>query len=199
MHVARTVRKRLGYLMIVAGVAVPLAVVSVAFACGRLATLHLSAKSARAGAQVSGFGNNYTAAPTASPVTLRFNSRNGAVLWTGRPDLNGHIAPTFAAPSAKPGVYTILALQTTASGAASPGTPGRAALRIRGASASHSSSAGAWAPVPPAAGGGSDGPWAPLTPDLGILAAILSGALLAGGVVVLVSDRRRARQAARVS
>lgn len=196
------VRKRLGVLLIIAAAAVPLAVVSVAFACGRLATLYVNPTSAPQGAQISGFGRNYNTAPKASPVTVHFGSRNGPILWTGRPDLNGSISPSFAVPNVRSGYYTVMAEQTTPAGTAAPGTPGRAALRIgkpKKGSGSHSAASGPWGADPPRSGSGSGGSGAVITPDMGIIAGLLSGGLLAGGMLLLVSNRRRERQPLRLA
>src|SRR4051794_30303010 len=109
-------RKRIGVLMIVGALAVPLAIVSVAWACGRLATLRLSTPAARWGQEVTGTGGNYNSAPTSSDVTLHLNSRNGLLLWRGRADQNGAIAPAFSVPRMKPGYYNLVATQFLANG-----------------------------------------------------------------------------------
>lgn len=186
-------RQKWAFSLIVAAVAVPLAVVSVAFACGRLATLFVGPQRVAPGAEVSGFGRNYTAAPTASAVDIRFNRRSGPVLWSGRPAPNGEIRPAFAVPSGvKAGYYTLLAMQTTPTGAPSPGTPGRARIFIGTASQKRAvdSSAAVWASAPVGGGtGGGSGQTVPA--DVGVLAALLSAGLLAGGVALLRDDRRR--------
>lgn len=197
----RDARRKLAILLILAGAAVPLAFVSVAYACGILATLHFNNSSASPGGKVSGFGGNYNAAPKASLVVLHFNGRTGSVLWTGHPDLNGTILPSFNAPKVRPGYYLIDATQTTPTGAAAPGTPGRAVLRI-GHPAKHkhaSGAAAAWPAAPPQSGVYSTSSGSNTTVFAstgGLLVALLSGSLLAGGVFLLLGDRRRGRSSA---
>lgn len=189
-------RRKFGLVLILAAAAVPLAVVSVAFACGRLATLHLAPSPVRQGATVSGFGRNYTAAPTASEVTLRFNSRTGTVLWSGRPSPNGTIDPSFTAPNVKSGYYTILAMQTTQTGAPSAGTPGRDTLFIGRRKSTRASAA--WVAPGPSAGGGSAAGGGVSMPTT-LLTVLLAAGLLTSGLLVLQSDRRRRRPGALIS
>lgn len=195
------VRRNLGFLMVLAGLAVPLAVVSVAFACGRLATLYLFPGQAKQGATVGGYGRNFNVAPTASPVTLHFNSRTGNVLWSGRPNPAGQISPSFQVPNVPSGYYLIMAEQNGPNGTPSAGTPGRAVLFIGSRRSRHTARAhraGLW--LPSVTGG--SGPRASaassglhLGAQSALLASLLSGTLLAGGVFVLRHDRRRRRQA----
>jgi hypothetical protein len=194
------VRRKLGIMLILAGVAVPLAFVSVAYACGILATLHLNRNAVSSGALVSGTGGNYNTSPKASVVVLRFNSRTGGVLWTGRPNANGTIFPTFTAPTVPAGYYLVDATQTSATGASVAGTPGRAVLRIGNPSRTKHAVAALW---PSAASGPSAGSHATSGSTPGglanggeILVALLSASLLAGGVLVLRDDRRRGRRSA---
>lgn len=192
----RSGRQKWAFTLIVAAVAVPLAVVSIAYGCGRLATLYVGPQRVAPGAEVSGFGRNYTAAPTASTVDIRFNRRNGPVLWSGRPGPSGEIRPRFAVPGVKPGHYTLMATQTTSTGAPSPGTPGRARVFIGTAAQERAMSSGTTAWAAPAGGGGPGGPGPLIPADVGVLAALLSGGLLAGGVALLRADRRRRGPAA---
>src|SRR5215208_5401434 len=76
-------RKRVGVLLLIGAVLVPLAIVSTAWACGRLATLRLSADSARTGQEITGFGGNYNSVASSSDVTVRLGGRSGRVLWQG--------------------------------------------------------------------------------------------------------------------
>lgn len=193
------VRRNVGFLMVLAGLAVPLAVVSVAFACGRLATLYLFPRQAKQGATVGGYGRNFNVAPNASPVTLHFNSRTGNVLWTGRPNPAGQISPSFQVPNVRSGYYLIMAEQNGPNGAPAAGTPGRAVLFIGSRrSRHHAARGGLWLP----SGAGGSGPRASAAPSglhvgsqTALLASLLSGTLLAGGVFVLREDRRRRRRA----
>lgn len=190
----RSSREKWGLSLMLAAAALPLAVVSVAFACGRLATLQLGPGRVAPGGQLSGFGRNYTTAPTASPVEIRFNRRDGAVLWSGRPLPNGDIRPAFAVPAkVRAGYYTLLAEQRTGTGAQSPGTPGRSRVFIgTAAQKKKADRAGvaAWAPGSGNTGpSGGPGPWGDV--HAGLLAALFSGGLLAGGLALLRSGRRR--------
>lgn len=195
-------KRKIGLLLIMGAAAIPLAVVSVAFACGRLATLNLQPSPVKQGATASGFGRNYTAAPTASDVTLHFNSRNGPVLWSGHPSPNGEIVPSFTVPNVKSGYYTILAMQTTQTGAPSAGTPGRATLFIGRRRHRSAAQASAWAVAGPRAGSRSGG--STVSARTGLFASLpsaslLSAGLLAGGLLLLQSDRRRRRPLTPVS
>jgi len=126
-------------------VAVPLVAASIAYACTALATLSLNPASGDAGAQVSGSGRAFSSAPTAEPVVVRFNSRSGPVLWTGRPDGAGNINFTFAVPNVAPGSYAVIATQNNADGHPVGGTPARAAFTVTGQRVVQS-------PAPPAPG-----------------------------------------------
>ena len=190
-HATRT---RLGILLVLAGAAVPLAIVSIAYACGRLVSLHLDPSTARAGAQVSGFGRNYNATPRFGAVELRFNSRTGRILWQGRPDELGRISPTFTVPRARPGYYTIIATQYSADGIPAAGTPGRDVLRITRSRRAPSQAAAAppWTSQGgrPGAPGGAPGALAGLSVGPETLAAAgLMLALWVGGGVLLLGGR----------
>lgn len=180
-----------------AAAAIPLAVASVAFACARLTTLYLNKSAARSGAEVSGFGRNYTTDPRASDVTVRFNSRHGLVLWQGRPDQNGNITPSFRVPKAKRGYYTILATQYGADGRPAAGTPGRASLRIGQGRRTSQAVAAGWPPSGSAGPGGSGGPPGAVVTSAPaiLLSVLLSGGLLGGGLVLVRAGHRRERAA----
>lgn len=192
----RSTRQRVGFLLVLAGVAVPLAIVSIAFACGRLATLHLTPNPVKQSGELSGYGRNFNTTPTASPVTLRLDSRTGRVLWSGRPLPNGTINPRFSLPRVRSGYHTILAVQTLQNGSPAPGTPARASVRIGKKRRARSADAAVWPVAGPATGGGSGGgPAAVIDWETGLLGALLSGALLGSGAIVLRGDRRRRRPA----
>jgi hypothetical protein len=184
----RTTRQKLGISLIIAAVAVPLAVVSVAFACGRLTTLAVNPKQAKRGATISAFGRNYNVAPTSSPVTLRWNSRHGRELWTGRPAPNGNIDATFKVPDVRAGEYIVMATQTTANGAPAAGTPGRAAITIGKSTRSSSRAASTWTPIGTGGSGGGSGPH--VSGPTGLLAALASAGLLSAGLILLRRPRR---------
>ncbi|MDQ6607609.1 MAG: hypothetical protein M3Z06_13825 [Actinomycetota bacterium] len=184
-------------MLVLAGAAVPLAFASLAYACGVLATLHLDHSSVSSGASISAIGGNYSTSATASMVVLRFNSRNGGVLWSGRPDTNGTIHSTFTVPGVRAGYYLVDATQTTASGASVAGTPGRAVIRIGNPSSNTRRAAAAlWPATGTGPGAGPNSTSAsPALPGTatgsGALVAFVSAALLAGGILVLLDDRRR--------
>ena len=190
----QSARTRLGILLILAGAAVPLAIVSVAYACGRLVSLHVDPSTARAGAEVTGFGRNYNSTPRFGAVTVRFNSRTGPILWQGLPDELGRISPRFKVPRVRPGYYTIIATQYAADGTPAAGTPGRDVLRVtRSRRASSESVAAAPWGSPGDRAGGSGGAPAALdlsSFDAGTLgAALLMLALWSGGGFLLLSAR----------
>jgi hypothetical protein len=183
-----------GVLAAVLVLAVPLAVVATAFACGSLATLKLSRAAAKPGDQIFASGGNFNSSPRASTVQLRFNSRSGAVLWEGRPNPNGRLGGSFAAPAARPGHYVIVATQIGPDGRPAAGTPGRAPLRIKkaagGAQTSGSVPAALWGSAP---GGGGPSPQTASGSLVTVLAAGAVTMLLLGGGIALVSAGRRRR------
>src|SRR5829696_993716 len=172
-------KRKHGVLGAVLMLAIPLAVAATAFACGSLATLKLNRATARAGDQVQARGGNFNSSPRASTVALRFNSRNGRVLWEGR-------------PAAHRGFYLIVATQTGPDGRPAAGTPGRAPLRLKRRAKSSRSSATPAAPWAAPPGGGD--PQAPQGAPVGTLTAVALGllplALLGGGLVRMARRRR---------
>jgi hypothetical protein len=167
--------------MVAAAVAVPLAVVATAFACANLATLKLDHGAVAVGSDVTAYGRNFNSNAAASTVTLRFNSRNGRVLWEGRPAPNGKLTGTFKAPAVQAGKYVILATQTGIDGRPAAGTPGRAPLKIKGGAAA------AAAPAPTV----SNGPTLPSLP-IAVGMALTMLALAGGGFAMLRGARRGA-------
>ena len=129
-------KRRPLYLMALGAVAVPLVAASIAYACGALASLSVGTQSADVGSTVSGvgrgFSNSHGGAPSAEPVVLHFNTRNGPVLWTGRPDPSGNIEFTFSVPRVGSGSYALIATQNNADGVPSSGTPARAMFSVAG-------------------------------------------------------------------
>ena len=180
-------RRKFGVLLIFAA-AVPLAAASVAWACGVLATVTLDTRAAAPGQTVTATGSNY-ASRNASAVTLRLNSRNGAVLATTTPNSNGRINQSFSVPSnVNPGWYVVLATQFNADGTPKSGTPGRTNLLVRGSASG--SSAPAAAPARTAPPSGPSGSPLPM-----LLATLLSVTMLAGGWALV---RRRRPSAPRL-
>src|SRR3954454_10661362 len=99
--------KRTVGILLVFGAALPLAIASVAWACGVLATVTLDKKVAAPGQAVTMTGKNYanTTVGGASAVTVRLQSRKGTVLTTV-PATLGKISDTFTIPtSVSPGWY----------------------------------------------------------------------------------------------
>lgn len=177
-----------GVLAALAMLAVPLVVAATALACGSLATLKLNRATAAAGDQVQARGGNFNTSPRASTVQLRFNSRNGRVLWEGRPGPNGRFTATFAMPAARRGYYVVLATQTGPDGRPAAGTPGRAPIRLRRRATSSASAAPA-SPWAPPAGGSPSGPGGGLS-----LVTVVPGGL---GLLALVGGLLGLRRAAR--
>lgn len=178
-------------LAIVAVLAVPLAVASLAFACARLATLKLDRAGGSPGAQTNAVGANFNNNAKSSAVALRFNSRNGRIRWEGRADPRGRITGSFAIPKVRPGHYVIVATQETPEGRPAAGTPGRAPLTVRGASAARHSASTSAAPIGATAGGPGAGPPGALL--------ISSLALLMAGAGAVAVTRRRSRPPAPAS
>jgi hypothetical protein len=172
--------RRFAVLVSIGIIGVPLAVVATAFACANLASAKLSRAAATPGTTVSFMGRNFNSNAAASPVTIRWNGRNGQVLASARPASTGKVSTTFTVPNARPGYYIIVATQTGPNGRPASGTPGRAPLRVARRS---SSSTVVVAPAP--VGGGPASP-APLIIGLGA-----SALMLAGGFTALAVRRRR--------
>jgi len=192
-------RRKFG-LSLILGAALPLAVASVAWACGVLATLKLDKRVVAPGQAVNLTGKNYSTAATASQVTIRLKNRKGPVLATTAPGAGGKLDTNVKVPeSLSPGWYVVVATQTVKNaqtGEETPkaGTPGRTSMRVQGASQSSGTAAAPWGsagnPSGPAGSarpvvdGGSPAP----LPT--ILAVVLSLTMLAGGWA-LVSRRSR--------
>jgi hypothetical protein len=188
-------KRKIG-LALVFGAALPLAIASVAWACGILATLSINTKVAAPGQTITVTGKNYgTAASGASAVSFRLKSRNGTVLTqVPAPAGTDKISATFAIPAnTSPGWYVLLATQNSASGVPKTGTPGRTTVRIQGAAQSSVVGAPWGSPNPSGpsaqaqqAGGGS------------LLAILFAGALslsmLAGGWTLLSRRGRTSNQ-----
>jgi hypothetical protein len=190
--------KRTMGILLVFGAALPLAVASVAWACGVLATVTLDKKVASPGEAVSITGKNYATTATGGPsaVTVRLQSRSGTVLTTV-PAVAGRISDTFTVPSSvSPGWYVVLATQNNANGTPKSGTPGRTTLRIQGAAAGVVPAAAPWSRSTPSApagahapvGSGSGSP----SPLMILLASALSLTMLLGGWKLLSRKSRAA-------
>lgn len=181
-------RRRVGLLLIF-GAAIPLVVAATAWACANLTTLRLDTRAAAPGTDVSGVGRNYSSA--GSLVTVRLG-RKGPVLWEGPPaGSRGKITPTFKVPAVKPGSYVIVATQSTATGSPVAGTPGRASLRIKRATAgsSQAPASTSWASPRQSRPGGPEAAPAAGNADARVLPAlmgiVLSLALLGSGLALV--------------
>lgn len=186
-------RRKVG-LFLVFGAVLPLAVASVAWACGVLATLTVDQKVAAPGQAIAVTGKNYSAAAGASAVTVRLKNRTGTVLATTAPDSNGRINTSFPVPAnLSPGWYTVMATQNNANGTPKSGTPGRTNLRIQG-TRKRSAVAAPWGSTKAAGPGASAAPVGQSSPSQSplpiVLAAVLSLSMLAAGWT-LVGRRNR--------
>jgi len=183
-------------LFLVFAAALPLAIVSTAWACGVLATVKLDKRVASPGETVTVTGKNYTTAAGASPVTIRLRSRTGPVLGTTTVDGANNISDSIKIPDGlASGWYVVMATQFNANGTAKTGTPARTTIRIQGRSAA-AAAVSPWSSATPSGPGASS---IPVAGDGGqtlpvALAAFLSLGFLAGGVALV---GRRTRTASR--
>jgi hypothetical protein len=189
-------RQRLGLLLILAGVAVPLIVASVGYACANLTVIRLSKSSAQAGDTVAVTGRNF-ASPSnrrcpCSSVVFRLDKRGrGRYLGQAQADSRGRVQYSFSAPRVRTGQHYVLAEQARADGKPVSGSPARAPLKLGYGKASRRSDVvGGWAPAEPDGGAPTASPAALPTGMTGIL---LSAALSGSGLAILLSARRRRR------
>jgi len=143
-------------------VAAPVIAASAAFACQSLTPAQVSPKSGPSGTTATVTANNFSTAASASDVTVRLDSRNGPVLWTGRPAANRSVTATVTV-NAPAGYHTLLVTQYAASGAPIAGSPARTSFQVTGAAATADTS-----PIAPSA----------LLTPLGLAGLALSGALV---------------------
>lgn len=171
--------RRFAVLAAVGIAAVPLVVVATAFACANLVSAKLDRASASPGTQVQFMARNLNSREGASPAIIRWNSRNGAVLFTGRPD-RGKLSTKITVPNVRPGYYIVMVTQIGPNGKPASGSPGRAPLKVVRKSSSSSSVVAA----PVTSGGPAAQP--PLAIGLG-----LSALMLVGGLTAMAVRRRR--------
>lgn len=187
--------RRFGLFLVFAA-ALPLAIVSTAWACGVLATVKLDKRVASAGDTVNVTGKNYTTAAGSTPVTIRLKSRTGTVLATTTVDGANNISDSFVLPTGlASGWYIVMATQFNANGTVKTGTPARTTIRIQGRSAA-ATAVSPWNAATPSGPGDSA---IPVAGDGGqtlpvVLAAFLSLGLLAGGVTLVGRRARTARR-----
>lgn len=176
--------------------ALPLAIVSTAWACGVLTTVKLDRRVVSPGDTVTVTGKNWSTAPGASPVTIRLRSRTGPILATTTPSPANNISDTIKIPDGLPsGWYVVIATQFNANGTAKTGSPARTTIRNQGSSAA-AAAVSPWSSATPSGPGASS---IPVAGDGGqtlpvVLVAILSLGFLAGGIALV---GRRARTATR--
>lgn len=102
---------------------------ALAYACTNLATLNLEATTGAAGDQVAITGSSFS---SEQPVTLHWNSMEGAQLATVTPDEAGNISTSVTIPEAQPGYYVLVATQVDEEGTPAYGTPARATFQVLG-------------------------------------------------------------------
>ena len=187
--------KRKGTLLFAAGAAASIVVGAAAFACTNLATLNLSSTAGKAGDVVTVTGSSFAVgregAPS-SPVVLRWNGADGAVLAETMPDRVGNISATFTVPESQPGYYVLVATQKNAQGVDAYGTPARASYQVLGPNgqsvvAQPAGTAAASVPSEPSSTG-----IIALTVGLGVLGLALFGA----GFIAFVRQTRATKAAA---
>ena len=186
-----------------------------AFACTNLATINLSASMGKPGDAITVTGTGFMASAdempmdgmvmemgaggtgmmgttsglaARSPVLLKWDGPEGAVLSDAIPDKSGTISVLFTIPEARPGHYTVVAVQKNPQGFDVYGTPARAPIQVVGVG----SPAGDAARGTGSAGAGSHSTSTgiiALTVGLGVLGV---GLLAAGGMTAtrLVRVRR---------
>lgn len=140
---------RRGLLLAIAVFAGLLLVSAAAYACTAMATFKFSDASAPAGSFVQGTGKGFRASHGGSaggPVEIRFERRDGALLWVGDAADDGTITFGFTLPEeATAGYHVFVAVQNDQSGNPVYGTPGRQSLEVVA-----SASAAAGSPAAPA-------------------------------------------------
>ena len=164
-----------------------------AYACTALATLNLSTTSGPAGTTVAAKGAAFSAAPGASPVTLRLDKVDGPVLAQAVPT-RGTFTTNFAIPQGvSPGPHVIVATQLNAKGEMAYGTPARAAFQVVGPGTQVGSGPPTAGPPAQPDSSGSSVPALALTGVLGIVGLVL----LAAGSATVMRARREGPAAAR--
>ena len=174
-------RRRIGFLLMCSAT-IPVAIfAATAWGCGALVTLKSSDSVAAPGQTISLSGRNYSTSNTFSTVQIRWNGRTGNVLTDVTPAALANGVPVTIPNSAKPGWYVVAATQYRLSdGAPKSGSPGRTTVRVQGNAVT---SATPWGAGKPTGSGGSG------SPDLPLPGILLSVALLAAGMTLVVRDR----------
>lgn len=123
------IKSRRRLLVLSGALAAPIVAASAAFACQSLSTLTVNPKSGPSGTVVNAVGHNYNTAASASNVEIHLDTRDGPVLWSGRPGPDRAIRASFAV-NASPGYHVLIATQYSGSGTPIAGTPGRASFNV---------------------------------------------------------------------
>lgn len=191
-----TRRGVLGFFGFAAAVLAGLA--STAYACTNLSTINLSTGSARPGDSITATGTSFGGGGCGcrprgvSPVEIHWNGRSGPVLAEAQADTAGSISVTFSVPDAKPGLYSIVAVQRDLElNMDYYGTPALASIEVLGPNGESVVQQGV-----EAAGNlhnsTSSGGIIALTVALGLL----SFGLFAGGAITAIREISRRRQPA---
>lgn len=155
-----------------------------AYACTNLSTINLSTGAARPGDTITATGTSFGGGGCGcrprgvSPVQVHWNGRNGPVLAEASADTVGAISASFTVPDAKPGLYTIVAVQRDLElDMDYYGTPALASIEVlgpHGESVVHRSSEGL---------GNADNGTSSTLIALTVALGLLSFALFAGGAI----------------
>lgn len=186
-------KRRVGMFLIFAAI-LPLAVTSVAWACGVLATASSDKKVAAPGETITITGRNYAAPdpdrnPTPSAITIRLNSRTGPVLTTFAP-ASSFTKPVVLPSNLSPGWYVIVVTQLNTNLTPKAGTPGRTTVRVQGTAAS-TVAGSPWGKSAPPVQPLAQAPDAGSSPLLAMLLAIaLSLTMLVGGWTLVARKGR---------
>ena len=184
-------RKRLPLVGAGGALAALVVTAATAWACTNLASLNISSTSGAPGTRLDISGTAY-ATKGGSDVVVRWDSLNGPILTTVKPDAAGTIHGSVTVPAdAKPGPHILLATQdyTDSKGVttAAYGTPARASFTVGAAPAATPVSEAAVTSAAPAEPSGTSGGVIALTIALGVAGLALFGA----GLAVLARQTRR--------
>jgi hypothetical protein len=184
MHMRIRRRGVLGIFGVAAAAVTALA--ATAYACTNLSTISLSNGSARPGDNITVTGTSFGGGGCGcrprgvTPVQIRWNGRAGEVLTEASADTAGSISGSFTVPDAKPGLYTIAAVQRDLElDVDYYGTPALASLQVLGPNGESVVQPGVEGLASPDAA--NSGPMIALTMALGMLSL---GLLVAGSVAV---------------
>jgi hypothetical protein len=184
MHMRIRRRGVLGIFGVAAAAVTALA--ATAYACTNLSTITLSNGSARPGDNITVTGTSFGGGGCGcrprgvTPVQIRWNGRAGEVLTEANADTAGSISGSFTVPEAKPGLYTIAAVQRDLElDMDDYGTPALASLEVLGPNGESVVQPGVEGLGSPDAA--NSGPMIALTMALGMLSL---GLLVAGSVAV---------------